>query len=178
MKWLIGACYNPHKRNIANFLKKLSTALDVYYTKYEHFLLLGDFNSEITEIAMSDFCASYNLKSLISLPTCYKNIEKPTCIDLLLTNKARCFKNSVIIETGLSDFHKLVISILKTAYKKGKPKVITYRDYKRYNNLSLRDAIASYFTWEELKLMSNDQFTSLFMKFFNMFAPLKQIRER
>ena len=173
-KWLIGACYNPHKRNIDKFLEKLSTALAEYCSQYENLILLGDFNSEMTANAMNAFCMSFNFKSLISLPTCFKNIDNPTCIDLILTNKPRCFKNSTTIETGLSDFHKLVISVLNTTYKKEKPKVITYRDYKRYNNLALRDAISCYFTWEELKLMSNDEFTSTFMNFFDTFAPLKQ----
>ena len=72
------------------------------------------------------------------------------------------YTNSMTIETGLSDFHKLVITVMNTTYKKGNPKVITYRDYKRYNNLARRDALASYFTWGEIKMMSNDHFTSIF----------------
>ena len=83
----------------------------------------------------------------------------------------------MIIETGLSDFHKLVITVLNTTYKKGKPKVIAYRDNKRYNNLALRDGRASCFTWQEIKLVNKDQFTSIFMEFLNMFVPLKQICE-
>ena len=137
VKWLIVVCYNPHKKNIEYFFKKLSTVLGTYCTDYEKFHFLGDFNSEITENRMTDFCVSYNLKSLLSLPTFFKITENPTFIDLILTSKTRCFNNSLIIETGLSGFHKLVITELYTTYKKSKPKFITYREYKRYNNLSL-----------------------------------------
>ena len=37
----------------------------------------------------------------------------------------------MVIETGLSDFHKM--SVLKTSIKKQPPKVISYRDYKHYS---------------------------------------------
>ena len=45
----------------------------------------GDFNVEISDSHMDPFCAIYHLQSLIKEPTCYKNPEKPTCIDLILT---------------------------------------------------------------------------------------------
>ena len=51
-------------------------------------------------------------------PRCFKNPEKPSWIDLILTNCPRSFQNSCTIETGLSDFHKLVVTVMKTTYKK------------------------------------------------------------
>ena len=56
--------------------------------------------------------------------------NKPTCFenqDLILTN---CPK----IEKSLSDFHKLVLLVMKTTYKKLKPKIVTYRNYKSYSS--------------------------------------------
>ena len=47
----------------------------------------GDFNFEASDSAISVFCDTYDLKSLIIEPTCYKNPNKPSCIDLILTNK-------------------------------------------------------------------------------------------
>ena len=41
---------------------------------------------------MKSFYENYNLKSLIKQPTYYKNPNKPTCIDLTLTNVHACFK--------------------------------------------------------------------------------------
>ena len=64
---------------------------------------------------------------MINRPTCIKNPEKPSCIDLILTNHPRCFQNSCPIETGLSNFHKLVVTVMKTTYKKSQPKIIIYR---------------------------------------------------
>ena len=47
---------------------------------------MGDFNVAMSDKAMEDFCSLSSLESLISKPTCYKNHENPTCVDLILTN--------------------------------------------------------------------------------------------
>lgn len=36
-----------------------------------------------------------------------------------------------MIETGLSDFHKMVVTILKTTYQRTGPMIVNYRDFKR-----------------------------------------------
>ena len=87
-------------------------------SKYENFLLLGDFNSEMSESVMIDFCAIYNLINLIKEPTCFKNVENPSTIDLILTNRGRRFQNIMTIETGLSDHHKLTITVMKSLFQK------------------------------------------------------------
>ena len=60
-------------------------------SKYDNFLLLGDFNSEMSEVAMKDFCDIYCLSNMIKEPTCFKNILNPSSIDLILTNRLRMF---------------------------------------------------------------------------------------
>ena len=69
---------------------------------YDNFLLLGDFNAEVGEEAMQIFCDSYNFKNLAKLPICYKYPNNPSCIDLILTNKANSCCNTLVVETGLS----------------------------------------------------------------------------
>ena len=73
---------------------------------------------------MQSFCESYGLKSLIKEPICYKTPENPSKI----------FQNSCVLETGLSDFHKTTVSVLKKTFTKLKPRVIHYRDYKMFSN--------------------------------------------
>ena len=77
---------------------------------------------------MKEFCDIYSFKNLIKEPTCFKNPANPKCIDLMLTNRHRCFQNSCVIETGLSGFHKMTVTLLRTFFKKAEPKVISYRD--------------------------------------------------
>ena len=60
--------------------------LDNYSSKYDSFILLGDLNSEPAESTVRDFCQIYGCKNLIKDNTCFKNREKSSCIDLILTN--------------------------------------------------------------------------------------------
>lgn len=91
-KWLIVGGYNPHKDNISYFLNHIGRELDKYLAKYEKLLLLGDWNSAVTEKDMKEFCEIYHFEKLIKDPTCYKSSENPSSIDIMLTNKKLAFK--------------------------------------------------------------------------------------
>ena len=132
-KWLVFGGYNNNKLNTDIFLSKLGPILDHYLPKFDNFLLLGDFNSEIHEIGMSELYDIYNLQNLITDLTCFKNPLNPSSIDLILTNKPRSFQNSQVIETGLSDHHKMTITVLRAFFQKQAPICIRYRDYKRFD---------------------------------------------
>ena len=129
-KWLIMGGYNPDKKNISKFLEHVGKELDRYLPQYENLLLLGDFNSEMSEEDMQNFCEAYNLTNLITDPTCFKSVENPSCIDVMLTNRSLCFESSRTIETGLSDCHKMTVTVMKKYYKKLAPVTINYHDYK------------------------------------------------
>ena len=79
---------------IDNYLDALSKYLDLYSSKYEKVLILGDFNACVGEKHMKCFCDNYNLKSLIKQPACYKNLDNPTCVDLMLTNASQSFQST------------------------------------------------------------------------------------
>ena len=111
-----------------------------YYSRYENYLLLGNSNSELSENAMIEFCKVYKLKC----ETSYKHPDRPSCIALILTNRPRSFQRCHIVETGLSDFHKMTATIIKMYFKKKGPRVIHYTDYKRFDKQSSRqDVFAS-----------------------------------
>ena len=75
----------------------LNKGLDVYLKNYDNLLILGDLNSELEETCLNDFCNVNNLKSLNKKPTCFKNPENPSCIDLFLTNRQKSFQNTSTI---------------------------------------------------------------------------------
>ena len=50
-KWLIICPYNPEKSETRKYLGAVGKNLDSYSSKYEKFILLGDFNVEPTEDA-------------------------------------------------------------------------------------------------------------------------------
>ena len=54
-------------------------------------------------------------------------------MDLVIAISPMNFQNTVTITTGLSDFFKMVITVLKTAFAKLIPKKVIYMDYKIFN---------------------------------------------
>ena len=97
--------------------------------------LMGHFNAESNNFVDS-FCGSDSLKSLIKKPKCFKNPDNPTCINLVLTNRQKTFQSSTIIETRISDFHKLTATVLKKYFKKLKSKKLIYREFKNLSKKS------------------------------------------
>ena len=79
---------------------------------------MGDVNVESTEKHMKDFSLIYNWKDIIRDKTCYKNLEKPKCIDLVIIDMPKSFQNSQAIETGSSDFYKVCLTVLKVFHTK------------------------------------------------------------
>ena len=83
---------------------------------------------------LQSFCNNYSLKHLIRQPTCYKNFGKLTCIDLILTNMPGSFQGTCVIETGMSDFHLMTLTVMRKNFKKIKPRIINYRLYNNFSN--------------------------------------------
>ena len=83
--------YNPKRKNISSDLDLLIRSLDLYSAECEHLIIVGDFNTEVTQTSMKVFRDYYEFKNLIKDATCYKNPENPSCIDLILTNNPNSF---------------------------------------------------------------------------------------
>ena len=174
VRWLVICSYNPHKNNISNHLENLSKVLNRNLSQYERFLCIGDFNSEITEFAMKHFCDIYHLKNLVNIPTCYKNPLQPSCIDLFLTNCSRNFQDSQVIETGLSNFHKMNITVLKTFFSKQKHENVFFRNYKKFDNSAFREALNRELLKYKLNNIEYDTFQEIIVSLLNVYAPLKK----
>ena len=59
--------------------------------------------------------------------------NKASSIDIIFTNKPRSFRKTQRFVTGTSDFHKLVVTMLRAKdYKKLPPKNILCRNVKRF----------------------------------------------
>ena len=136
-------------------LDTLRKSLDLYSAHYENTILIGDFNVSIDDPHIESFCESYRFKSLIKDPTCFKNPESPSCIDLILTNNPYSFQNSWVIETGLSDFYKMIVSVMKTTFQKLKPRIVQYRDYTQFSNDNFRKKLMEKLCLENINTNSN-----------------------
>ena len=79
---------------------------------------LVEFNVEIDDPKIQTFCEVYNFKSLIRLLTYYEKPDKPSVIDLIMTNVSRMFQSTYVIETGLSDFYLTTMTVMRKIFKK------------------------------------------------------------
>ena len=70
---------------------------------------------------MKSFCENYNFTYLIKQPSCYKNPVSPTCIDLILSKVPASLQSTCVIETRLSDFHIMTLTVMKKIFKKSNP---------------------------------------------------------
>ena len=132
-KWLILGSYHPPTQNDNFYFDNVGRALDLYTQKYDKILLAGDFNAEENELILSNFMQLYDLRNLVKENTCFKSVENPSCVDLFLTNCSRAFQNTSAISTGISDVHKMIITVLKTKFKKAKSKEIIYRTFRNFD---------------------------------------------
>ena len=87
---------------------------------------------ELNDEHIETFSGGYNLYNLVEGKICFKGTLK--CYDLILSNCKHNFQNTATMNTGFSDFHKMVVTVLKTEFVKVDPLKITYRDYKNYNS--------------------------------------------
>ena len=104
--------------------------------------------------------------------TCFKNVENPSCIDLFLTNNWRSFQNTTTLCSGLSDFHKMCLTVLQTTFQKAKPKEIIYRDYKNFNTEIFKQDLKQSLEVEEVSDYA--KFENVFLEVLNKYAPFKK----
>ena len=106
-------------RNHNYFFNNTDRSLDVYST-YKRIALAAGFNAQVGEKSFDTFLYQHELTSINGYLTCYPN--NPSCIDHILTNSPMSFLQTKTIFTGLSDFHKLVLSVGKLHFSKAKTK--------------------------------------------------------
>ena len=127
---------DPPDTNKSTFFNEIYVTLNKILGKYDNILLLGDLNIDELKTGsdssnhLSDVKDVFNLRNLVKKPTCFK-LQDGTLIDLMLANRPRSFLKSQNFEIGLSDCHKLVVSILRASFKTLPRK--TYRDLKHFN---------------------------------------------
>ena len=143
----------------------------MYSKFYKRYMLMWDFNAEESEHCFSQFLFEMNAKNIVKEPTCYKSLSNPSCIDLVITNSSSSFQNTKAISTGLSDFQKLVITVLKQTFQRSSPKELVYRDYKNFDRLTFKREVE-----EKRNQQINEYkyFEQIFLEVLNTHAPIKR----
>ena len=152
----------------------IGSAFEYYNTKYDKCLLAGDFNAEVDESTMNDFLENFGLKSLVKQNTCFKSINNPSCIDLFLTNLRKSFLSTTVISTGISDFHKMAITVMRTTFNKMGPRKIIYRNYKKFNHALFRHDLEMALNEKKFRNEDFSSFQETFIETLNIHAPKKE----
>lgn len=170
-KLLLFGTYRPPSQNKEYYFNSISRSLDLYLGNYERFILIGDFNTNDSEQILVDFNQQYDSKNIVKEPTCFKNIDNPSTIDLIITNSPRSCWNTKSLINGLSDFHALVVTTLNIKYNKPKPKEVIYRNYKNFNlEVFQRDLMTVFSSG----CNDYDTFENMFLSTLNLHAPFKR----
>ena len=164
-------CYKSPSQNGEYFISNLSKTINAFSTKSDNILLMGDFNLTIENKHLEELLSLFNIKSLISSPTCFQSIN-PTCIDLILTNQEDLFSNSNTCEVGISDHYHLGSTMFNKKISKGSTKALFYRDYKKFEeNKFVRDLTHEL---QNIKNRSYSQFEKAFVTVLDNHVPLKK----
>ena len=108
---------------------------------------------------------------LINKPTCFQSAN-PTCIDLILANKKSLFKNSNVLEVGISDHHSFITTALRTQVIKGNVKLRMYGDHKTFNIKLVKRVIGESF--ENHTTYDYSYFQNIFIVLLNKHVPIKK----
>ena len=96
---------------------------------------------------------------------------------MILTNRPKSFQSTCVIETGLSDFHRMIVTVLKMHFRKLPPKVIPYKNFSNYDNAnfinSLNNVLHEHENQEHL-LNDPDCFYKVCPEILNRHAPQKE----
>ena len=124
-------------KNVTGFFKEMSISLAKVTLTSENILVMGDFNVDIKGKGvgsnnLSDFCDLFHLMNIAKFGTCFTKTHRSP-IDLILTNKPSYFNKALVSKIGLSDYHKMITAFLKLHFSRLRPKVITYRNYIKFD---------------------------------------------
>ena len=128
-KWLVCCTYNDNKNNISNYLNVLRRSLGSYSVSYENLIITGDLIKETNQQCTKLFFETYSLTNLIKERTCFKNPKNPSYKDVILTDNPQIFQSLCVVETGLYDFRKMTMIVVKATFRRLKLNVTHHRNY-------------------------------------------------
>ena len=91
-----------------------------------------------------------------------------------VTNCSRSFQDTQVIKTGLSDFHKMNVTVLKMFFTKQKHENIFYRNYIKTDNLKSKESLNRVLMKYDLNNIDYQDFHEIVLSIFNAHAPLKK----
>ena len=150
--WLIFGTYKSPSLSDITFTSKIKNILRFYWSTHDNILVMDDFSMTLDNPNVNELIEDHELSALISEPTCFKSIN-PTCIDNFPTGKKTGFMNTLTLETGVSDHHKLIGTMLRSTFAKDKPKKVIYRCNKNFDHENFKEELKRHLSSVYLKLI-------------------------
>ena len=124
---------------------------------------------------MKNLYEIHNFKNLSEKLTGYKNPTNSSGVNLIIINNPRSFQNFCTFETGLSNFHKMTLTLLKSTSTEQKLRVLNYLNYKFFNNALFRDHVLNKLRNSNLQISNKDlkHFKERFPTAVSTIAPLR-----
>ena len=94
--------------------------------------------------------------------------------NLLLTKFLNSFQNSSVVETDLSDVHRMIVTVMKTSFLSLQPKTRHYRDYRNYDNNIFRISLFNELSKLHIEAMELNKFITVCINTLNNHAPSKK----
>ncbi len=80
--------------------------------------------------------------NIVKEPTCLKSQDNPSLIDVILVAKPRRLHETVVFDTGLIDFHKIICVCTKVYVPWEGPRQIVYRSFKSFDENKYKEDIS------------------------------------
>ena len=109
----------------------MTRMLELLVIDYDTIMIAGNMNFNLLKVtskqteSLRNIMDSFGLINIVKNPTCFKG-DSPSLLDVILTNRPRCFQYTGTILDGVSDFHATVVIIPTT-------KILRNRSYKLFN---------------------------------------------
>ena len=143
-KWFFVSVYKPPPVKEDIFVDELYIITDRILTESMDIVLLGDMNIDMRPHCsnrLKEFCDMSGFRNLIQEPTCYKSQENESLIDVILVSRPQRFNHSLVFDSGLSDFHKMIVVCTKIFTPRRYPRKIQYRSFKTFDEKKYRQDV-------------------------------------
>ena len=187
LKILIGVLYKSPSVRYGVFSDILET-LAFLTTKYDHCIIMGDFNidqlktdSPAFKYFKNNILEPLSLSQMVNSPTrITKNTS--TLIDLILTNSPENIKFTGTADfPGISD-HKLVYCSYSLKKPKFKPQIVKRRDFRKFVKEKFIFDVENV-SWDSINRLVNtsideatNEFESIFSDIINANAPMREVK--
>ena len=142
----LGIMYRPPSSNHA-YLKSMLDQIDNVYSYNENVILMGDLNYDykldesFSSNPLHRIEILYGMRQLINSPT-RVTLTTSTIIDVMFSTEHESHVVTGVYDISLSDHYMTYTIYSKNSHKTCLPKEINFRNYKRFNIDSFRNALS------------------------------------